>query len=86
MQFSDHERKTLLAVKGVGPTIILRLEEMGIYTCAQLQHREAADICSEVAATLGATCWSNSPLARAAIAGAIDAARTHTADPNADNS
>ena len=29
MPFPPHERKALLAVKGIGPTVIARFEQMG---------------------------------------------------------
>jgi predicted RecB family nuclease len=73
--FSEEERRTLLSVKGVGPTVVLRLEQMGITTLAQLAKRDAAVICAEAAGILGSTCWKNSPQARRAIDAAIAAAR-----------
>ncbi|MDP1600112.1 helix-hairpin-helix domain-containing protein [Phenylobacterium sp.] len=75
MAFSAHERTILLAVKGVGPTVVRRLEELGIEDLASLAQQDAAALCVAASAQLGSTCWRNSPQARAAIAGAIEAAQ-----------
>ena len=73
--FSSDERAQLLAVKGVGPTVVARLEEIGIVSLADLATRDADDICTRVSLLLGASCWRNSLQSRAAIAGAIAAAQ-----------
>jgi predicted flap endonuclease-1-like 5' DNA nuclease len=75
MPFSPPERAALLALKGVGPTVLRRLEEIGIESLAQLAQHEAADITALVAERLRSTCWNNSPQARSAIAAAIALAR-----------
>jgi predicted RecB family nuclease len=75
MPFSDTEKASLLLVKGVGPTVVKRLEEMGITTLKQLSHANTSDIVAQAAAMLGASCWKNSPQARAAIDAAIACAR-----------
>jgi predicted RecB family nuclease len=75
MPFSISERQTLLAVKGVGPTVVARLEQMGIENLAHLAKANALDIVSNAAKLLGSTCWKNSPQARAAIQSAIAAAQ-----------
>jgi predicted RecB family nuclease len=74
MPFPIQERRVLLAVKGVGPTVVARLEQMGIESLAQLRRENAADILARGARLAGSSCWKNSPQARAAIAGAIEAA------------
>jgi predicted flap endonuclease-1-like 5' DNA nuclease len=74
--FAKTERATLLAVKGVGPTVILRLEQMGIYTLKDLANRDAAEICAAASSSLGSSCWKNSPQARKAIDAAIKAAQS----------
>lgn len=74
-RFTLDERARLLAVKGVGPRVIERLEEIGIASLADLATASAPDICAQTAAMLGATCWKNSPQARAAIEAAITRAR-----------
>jgi len=73
--FSDAEKALLLAVKGVGPKVVERLEQLGINTLSQLATEDARRICEQTALSLGATCWKNSPQARNAIAAAIEAAR-----------
>lgn len=75
MAFPAHERAILLAVKGVGPTVVRRLEELGFEDLATLSRQDAAALCVATSAQLGSTCWRNSPQARAAITGAIEAAR-----------
>ncbi len=77
MGFSAEARATLLAVKGVGPTVVDRLEQIGIDSLAALAEARPEDILSQVSAMLGATCWRNSPQARSAITGAIEAAKRH---------
>jgi hypothetical protein len=81
MSFSDTEKQVLLAVKGVGPTVVLRLESMGFASLAQLAEADATDVLSQGAALTGATCWKNSPLARKAIQAAIEAAVRHVHAP-----
>ncbi|CUB04749.1 helix-hairpin-helix domain-containing protein [Marinomonas fungiae] len=75
MAFSEQERETLLAVKGVGPTVIKRFEEIGIDSLADLASRQADEIAEMVASMLRSTCWKNSPQAKAAINAAILRAR-----------
>ncbi len=76
MSFSADERVVLLAVKGVGPTVVDRLEQIGFDSLEVLARTDVDHVVRQVAAMLGATCWRNSPQARAAIAGAIAAADT----------
>lgn len=76
MGFSAADRATLLAIKGVGPTVIERLEQIGFDSLGTLADATVEDIVKQIAAMLDTTCWKNSPQARAAIAGAIAAART----------
>ncbi|QVL21036.1 helix-hairpin-helix domain-containing protein [Pseudomonas qingdaonensis] len=75
MAFSPTERTALLALKGVGPTVITRLEQMGIDSLAELGRSDVTDILAQASAALGSTCWKNSPQARAAISAAVDLAR-----------
>lgn len=77
MAFSDNERNMLLVVKGVGPTVITRLEQLGFTTLAQLSQADMNEIVSSAAAMVGSTCWKNSPQARSAIQAAIDLAKKH---------
>ncbi|MBJ2286008.1 helix-hairpin-helix domain-containing protein [Pseudomonas sp. MF6755] len=75
MPFSLEERTTLLALKGVGPTVITRLEQMGIESMDELAKAEVGDILAQASAALGSTCWKNSPQARAAITAAVELAK-----------
>jgi hypothetical protein len=59
----------------VGATVVARLEQLGFHSLAQLADAETMDIVTQASAMLGSSCWRNSPQARAAISGAIDAAR-----------
>ena len=78
MGFSADERAVLLAVKGVGPTVVDRLEQIGFDSLDTLATANMDGIVKQIAAMLGTTCWKNSPQARAAIDGAIAAARQAT--------
>ncbi|AIN63480.1 Pathogenicity locus [Providencia stuartii] len=75
MGFSDADKQCLLAVKGVGPTVISRLEQMGFSTLAQLSEASYEDILIAGAALTGSSCWKNSPQAKKAVEGAIAAAK-----------
>ncbi|EKN6165840.1 TPA: helix-hairpin-helix domain-containing protein [Yersinia enterocolitica] len=78
MGFTDNERSALLAVKGVGPTVVTRLEQLGFTSLVQLGQADMNEIVSSAAAMMGSTCWKNSPQARSAIQAAIDLAKTHS--------
>lgn len=75
MTFSQSDRDLLLAVKGVGPKVVERLEQVGIAGLADLAGRNPADLCAAIAFMLGAPCWKNSPKAQAALAAAVARAR-----------
>jgi hypothetical protein len=75
MPFSEPDRAILLAVKGVGPIVLLRLEQFGIADLPTLARQEADMLCAEISRSLGSTCWRNSPLARKSIREAIAAAK-----------
>lgn len=78
MPFSPEERAALLGLKGVGPTVITRLEQMGIESLAELRKSNVSDILAQASAALGSTCWKNSPQARAAITAAVELAKRST--------
>lgn len=67
MTFNDTERAELLALKGVGPTVITRLEQLGFSSLSQLQDARMEDIVAEASALVGSSCWKNSPQAKNAI-------------------
>ncbi|AWS52414.1 MULTISPECIES: helix-hairpin-helix domain-containing protein [Morganellaceae] len=75
MAFSESEKQILLAVKGVGPTVISRLEQMGFSSLAQLSEASYDEILIYGAALTGSSCWKNSPQAKKAVEGAILAAK-----------
>ncbi len=75
MSFIETERNLLLALKGVGPTVVSRLEEVGIDSLEKLSHSTVEEITNTVAQMLRTTCWKNSPLAKAAIGRAIALAK-----------
>ncbi|AIC22346.1 MULTISPECIES: hypothetical protein [Pseudomonas] len=75
MPFPLEERQALLKVKGVGETVVARLEQLGIDSLAQLARADALDIVTQASALVGSSCWKNSPQARAAIQAAIALAK-----------
>ena len=75
MPFNDKERDALLALKGVGPTVVTRFEEIGIESFKELAGFDANTIAERVASMLHSTCWKNSPQAKAAITAAITRAK-----------
>lgn len=75
MPFPEEQRQALLALKGVGPTVIQRLEQLGFDSLQRLAEADTCDIVEQAAALLGSSCWKNSPQARAAIKAAIELAR-----------
>jgi predicted flap endonuclease-1-like 5' DNA nuclease len=81
LRFSQKERQLLLAVDGVGPGVVKRLEEIGVATLVDLAARDAGAICAQISSRLGSHCWRNSPKARAAVAGAISTAKAFATPP-----
>ncbi|HHX2526643.1 TPA: recombinase RecA [Neisseria subflava] len=75
MPFTDKEVQSLLAVKGIGKTILQRLQQMGLDDIATLAVADLDDILEQGAQLTGSTCWKNSPQAKAAIAAAIEWAK-----------
>ena len=72
--FSAIEKNALLLVKGVGPKVVERLEQMGFSSLRQLADADARDILAQGAALSGSSCWKNSPQAKAAVEAAIGVA------------
>ncbi|MFN4237632.1 MAG: recombinase RecA [Vogesella sp.] len=75
MPFPADEYAAMLALKGVGPTVIRRLEQLGYHSLAQLANADSASLCQQIAALLRSSCWQNSPQARASIDAVLDLAR-----------
>ncbi|MCP6695893.1 helix-hairpin-helix domain-containing protein [Pseudomonas donghuensis] len=75
MPFPPTGYHALLALKGVGPAVIARLEQMGIDSLTVLSTANVGDILAQASAATGSTCWKNSPQARTAINAAIEFAK-----------
>ena len=75
MEFSTVEKEQMLRLKGVGPTVIARLEQIGFSSLSQLAEVDVLDITKQVSQMLGSTCWHNSPQARASIQAIVDLAK-----------
>ncbi|EGM78332.1 Pathogenicity locus [Rheinheimera sp. A13L] len=71
MAFSEQEKTALLQLKGVGPAVIQRFEQIGLDSFEKLASHSAAEIAERVASMLRTSCWKNSPQALAAIEAAI---------------
>lgn len=76
MAFDEHERTALLALRGVGPTVLKRLEQMGLDSLAKLARADPGQIVADAAAMVGSNCWKNSPQARSAIEAIVALARS----------
>ena len=76
IRFNPLERDAMLALKGVGDTVIGRLEQIGYGSLAQLRDADPATVCAQVAGLLRSTCWSNSPQARGAISAIVHLANS----------
>lgn len=75
MSFTDAEKQSLLAQKGIGATILKRLQEMGLDDVQQLAKTDPDFILQLGAEITGSTCWRNSPQARKAIETAVNWAK-----------
>jgi predicted flap endonuclease-1-like 5' DNA nuclease len=75
MGFTEQEKAALLEVKGVGPTVIRRFEEIGIESFEQLGKYRCDEIAEMVASMLRTSCWKNSSQAKNAISAAIARAK-----------
>ena len=76
MEFSTVEKEQMLRLKGVGPTVIARLEQIGFSSLSQLAEVDVLDATKQVSQMLGSTCWHNSPQARASIQAIVDLAKS----------
>ncbi|UOO81095.1 recombinase RecA [Uruburuella testudinis] len=71
MPFNTAEQQSLWAQKGIGPTVLQRLQQMALDDTAKLAAADVETILQQGAALTGSTCWRNSPQARAAIQTAV---------------
>ncbi|UJB30631.1 recombinase RecA [Chromobacterium sp. Beijing] len=76
MGFSANEKDKMVALKGVGATVVSRLEQIGFSSLPQLADQDPALLTRQIADMMGSSCWHNSPQARAAIQAVVDLART----------
>ena len=72
--FPDAERERLLALKGVGPAVLLRLEQTGHAPLAALVGADPVEIVAEIADLMRSSCWKNNPHAIRAIGSVVDLA------------
>ena len=75
MPFSEDEKRSLLSQKGIGATILKRLDEMGLDDVKILAETSPNFILQRGAEITGSTCWRNSPQARKAIETAVNWAK-----------
>jgi hypothetical protein len=73
--FSAKEKDELLKLKGVGPTVVARLEQIGIFSFEMLGSQDPLMLTKQISMMIGSTCWHNSPLARNAIKSAVELAK-----------
>lgn len=78
MPFTPAQTASLLAQKGIGTTVLQRLQQMGLDDVGALAGAHVEDILQQGAALSGSTCWQNSPQARAAITAAVAWAQAQT--------
>ena len=71
MAFTEAQTQSLLAVKGIGKTVLQRLQQMGLDDVATLAAADLDDVLEQGAQLTGSTCWKNSPQAKAAVSAAI---------------
>ena len=76
MPFSEEEKRSLLSQKGIGATILKRLEEMGLDDVKILAVTSPDFILQRGAEITGSTCWRNSPQSRKAIETAVNWAKS----------
>ena len=74
MPLNAEEQQSLLAQKGIGATVLTRLQQMGLDDVAKLAAADVDNMLQQGAALSGSTCWRNSPQARAAMQTAVQAA------------
>ena len=80
MPFTEEQTQSLLAVKGIGKTVLQRLQQMGLDDVVTLAAADLEDILEQGAKLTGSTCWKNSPQAKAAVNAAIQWARQNLSD------
>ncbi len=74
MHFNPEEKQILIGLKGVGPTVISRLEQVGFFSLAELKGQDPDYLIERISEMLNSTCWRNSPQARSVIHAVINLA------------
>lgn len=69
--FPAAECEPLLALKGVGPTVVRRLEQTGHAPLATLAGTDPHEIVWRIDALFTSSCWRNSPQALRAITAVV---------------
>ena len=59
--FTLEETQSLLAKKGIGKTVLQRLQQMGLDDVAKLAAADVDDMLQQGAALTGSTCWKKQP-------------------------
>ena len=77
MAFTAAEKKKMLELKGVGETVVARLEQIGFSSLSQLAGEDPAFVTTQISQMMGSTCWHNSPQARSAIQAVITLAQSN---------
>ena len=65
----------MLALKGVGPTVVQRLEQAGYHPLAQLAGLDPLAVTRQISQRVRSTCWHNRPHARGAVQAIVALAR-----------
>jgi hypothetical protein len=74
--FSEAEKIQMLALKGVGATVVSRLEQIGFSTLQELKDVNPLVVTKQISLMMGSSCWHNSPLAKNAIGAIVNLAKT----------
>lgn len=61
MPFTLEEQRDLLAQKGIGPTILQRLQQMGLDNIEALANADIEHVLEQGSQITGSSCWRNSP-------------------------
>ncbi len=76
MGFSAAEKEQMLALHGVGATVIARLEQVGFSSLAELVDADVAAVTKTISEMMRSSCWHNSPQARGAIGAIVELAQS----------
>ncbi|KLT72521.1 recombinase RecA [Neisseria arctica] len=85
MPFTLEKQRDLLAQKGIGPTILQRLQQMGLDNIEALANADIEHVLEQGSQITGSSCWRNSPQAHKAIKTAIDWAKQQLRHENNNN-